>query len=142
MWEARVLHDEPLETALPTKDEARAMAALVKRPPGPPSQGRFCIYEVALNYEHFVLMQRRCGAFPDSLAKRGQFAHILYDDSGALRFGPELEPMPIWRDLMAKGGLTEEEAREAGDFLGRFLQLDAELRVTAEEALRLAWVEG
>lgn len=141
VWEACVMHDEPLGTVLPTKDEARVMAALAKRPPGPPSVGQFCIYEVALNYEHFVLMQRRCGAFPDHLAKRGQFAHILYDGSGVLRFGPELEPMPIWQDLAQKGGLTEEEAREAGAFLGRFLQLDAECRVTAEEALGLAWVD-
>ena len=127
-----MLHDEPLETELPSKNEARAMAALVKRLPGPPSEGRFCIYEVALNYEHFVLMQRRCGAFPEQLAKQGQFAHILYDDSGKLRFRPELEPLPFWEDLAEKGGLPVEEARQAGDFLEPFLRLDAELRVTAD----------
>jgi serine/threonine protein kinase len=140
VWEARPLHGEPLRMELPTKDEARAMAAQAKRPPGPPPQGRFCIYEVALNYEHFVLMQRRCGAFPESLAKQGQFAHLLYDESGALRFRPELEPLPMAQDLVEKGGLTQAGARQAAEFLGRLLQLDPESRVTAEEALSLAWL--
>jgi serine/threonine protein kinase len=139
VWEARPSHSEPLAAELPTKAEARLMSAAARRPEVP-TAGQYCVYELALNYEHFVLMQRRLGLFPDHLARSGRFSHLLYDETGALRFQPELEPVPLWQDLIAGGKLTADQARAAEAFLKALLQLDPERRVTAREALDLPWL--
>ena len=140
VWEAEVLHTEPLDAPMPSLEEAREMGRAARRPK-PPSTG-YDIYEVVLNYEHFVLMQKRLGPFPDHLAQQGKYHHILYGPDGKLRFHPDLIPNPIRDSLVSDYHFDLQTAREIEAFLLPLLQLDPEKRPTALAALHSPWLRG
>ena len=65
-WEAEMIRHCPFTSPLPSKDEAKQIEQTYRKPK-PPKKG-YDIYEVALNYEHFLIIQQRLGAFPEHLA--------------------------------------------------------------------------
>jgi serine/threonine protein kinase len=140
VWKAQPLHEELLRQPMPTREEARSVAAEYRKPK-PAAQG-YNIYEVVQGYEHFVLMQELLGAFPAELAKGARFRHLFYDPEGALRFHPEIKRTSLGEILAGKYSLAEGAAKEAEAFLLGLLQFEPERRMTADEALRSEWLKG
>ena len=138
VWQAEALHNRPLHSPMPNRDEAREIS-FQARTAKPKSNG-YNLYQIALNYEHFVLMQQCLGPFPVHLATSGAFQHILYDNEGNLRFRPALNPKPIKERLASCNRLTQAECNDTALFLERLLQFDPRQRATAENALELGWI--
>ena len=137
-WEAEVLHENPIAAALPSREEARAIERAARRPK-PPKTGP-TLYEVALDYEHFVLIQERLGPFPEHLAREGKYRDFFYEPGGALRFQPRLEPKPI-RELLISAHQFEPDAAAAVEaFLLPMLRPDPAERATVAEVLRSPWL--
>ncbi len=137
-WEADVLHPEPIDSPLPTREEARVIERAVRRP-RPPEQGRN-LYEVALDYEHFLLIQERLGPFPDHLAREGKYRQFLYDANGALHFQPELKRQPIGDLLITTHAFEPAAAAEIEAFLVPMLRPDPAARATVAEILASPWL--
>jgi hypothetical protein len=97
------------------------------------------IYEVALNYEHFLIIQQRLGAFPEHLANQGKYRHILYGSGGLLRFHSEISGQTVCDLLLAKN-FDETAAAEIESFLLPMLRLDPAERATAADMLRNDWL--
>ena len=139
VWKAELLHDQPLQEPMPTREDARVIMAEHRR--SKPAVEGYDTFEVVQGYEHFLLMQELLGPYPDKLAETASFRHIFYNENGALRFQPGSRSPSLSVRLIAKNGLAENAAREAEAFLLGLLQFDPEHRMTAEEALRSEWLQ-
>lgn len=137
VWEAETLHARPLETPLLSREEAREIERAAHKPR--PAKEGLDIFKVAVDYEHFVLMQQRFGPFPPELARPGKFHQILYDDTGALRFHPPLHPVPL-RETLVEHRFDPDEAAAIEAFLEPMMRFEPAQRPTASEALRSAWL--
>jgi serine/threonine protein kinase len=136
-WEAEMIRHCPFTSPLPSEDEAKQIEQTYRKPK-PPKKG-YDIYEVALNYEHFLIIQQRLGAFPEHLANQGKYRHILYGSDGLLRFHPEISGQTV-RDLLLAKNFDETAAAEIESFLLPMLRLDPAERATAADMLRNDWL--
>ena len=102
-------------------------------------------YDLALNYEHLLLMQRLLGPFPRELAKDGIYHRIYFTVGGILKYDPDPEKWPpavsIARRL-ANCGISEREAGEIEAFLLPMLRFRISDRATASECLLHRWMNS
>ncbi len=138
VWKAEPLHEKPLQEPMPTREDARIIAAEHRK--SKPAATGYDIYEVVQGYEHFLLMQELLGPYPEKLALSASFRHIFYNEAGALRFHPEGRRQPLSEILSTKYGIAEGDAKEIEAFLLGLLQFDPTHRMTADEALRSEWL--
>lgn len=136
-WEAEVIPHRALRSRLPSEDAATEIEQTFRKPKRG-SKG-YDIYEVALNYEHFVVIQQRLGAFPEHLAAQGKYRHILYGSDGLMRFHPEISGQTI-RDLLLAKHFGLDTAAEIESFLLPMLRLDPAERATAAHMLQSDWL--
>jgi serine/threonine protein kinase len=136
-WEAELIPHRALRSRLPSQDKAREIEQTFRKPKRA-SKG-YDIYEVALNYEHFVVIQQRLGAFPEHLATQGKYRHILYGSDGLMRFHPEISGQTV-RDLLLAKDFDLDTAAEVESFLLPMLRLDPAERATAARMLQSDWL--
>ncbi len=136
VWKAVPLHQEPL--AMPPADqvldEARALRAAL--PPLPP-RARWNLYDVALAYEHLLQMHELLGPAPEALMQ-GCWHKLFCETGNTLRFAPEIAPRPLLARLSSS--LPTQDAAPAAAFIEAMLHYEPSQRVTADEALRMAWL--
>ena len=137
VWKARPLHDEALllPPAEQVREQARALRATL--PPLPP-RARWNLYDVALGYEHLVQMHELLGPAPAALMQGCWNKLFCGADNTSLRFAPEVQSRPLSERLAT--ALPPEEARAAATFLEALLRYEPAQRVTAAEALKMAWL--
>lgn len=136
-WEAEMIQHCPFKSSLPSEDKAKQIEQTYRKPKRP--RKGYDIYEVALTYEHFVIIQQRLGAFPEHLASQGKYRDILYGPDGLLRFHPEMSGQTI-RDLLLAKSFDLAAATEVESFLFPMLRLDPAERATAADMLRNDWL--
>jgi serine/threonine protein kinase len=132
-----VIPRRALRSQLPSEDEAREIEQPFRKPKRA-SKG-YDIYEVALNYEHFVVIQQCLGAFPEHLVTQGKYRDILYGSDGLMRFHPEISGQTV-RDLLLAKDFDLDTATEIESFLLPMLQLDPAERATAALMLQSDWL--
>lgn len=98
--------------------------------------------DLALNYEHAVLMVERCGPFPQSLLEGAKYRASYFEDDGELRFRPVVTQVSLRDLLRSQTSLIGEVLDSATDFLSRLLELDPAHRAGVAEALAHPWICG
>ncbi len=112
------------------------------------NQKRFGVtdaYDLALNYEHLLLMQRLLGPFPGELTKDGIYHRLYFNSDGALKFDPEPEkftPAPSVAERLAKCGISKSEAGMIEAFILPMLRFSTLERATAGECLSHRWINS
>lgn len=100
-------------------------------------------FDLALNYEHLLLMQRLMGPYPRGVAKDGIFNRVYFNKEGSLKFDPEVEelpPVPSIAERLANSGVTAKEAETIESFILPMLHYDISERATASECLSHHWL--
>ncbi|MCB1204116.1 MAG: hypothetical protein KDN18_07640 [Verrucomicrobiae bacterium] len=102
-------------------------------------------YDLALNYEHLLLMQNLLGPCPSEMAKDGIFHQIYFRPDGVLKFDPSPEPVAAEKTISArlvKSGIAKEEATQIESLLLAMLRYEPRKRATAEQCLAHSWLSG
>jgi serine/threonine protein kinase len=104
------------------------------------SKGAADLLDLALNYEHLLLMVALRGSFPLAMIKAGRFRASYFEEDGTPRFRPALRPVSLrdrlWRSCKLRGRALDA----AMDFLERCLTIDPSQRITAAAALAHPWM--
>ena len=98
------------------------------------------LIDLAINHEHTVLMETLLGPFPAELVRDSSYRASYFEADGALRFRPEIKPVPIRERLRRGTGLRGMELDSTADFLSGVLQMDRAGRSSAANALRHDWL--
>lgn len=104
------------------------------------AKGADDILDLALYYEHLLLIAALCGPLPPEVIQSAQYRASYFEDDGALRFRPVLRPASWRRRLCRVPGLKGQALEMAIDFLRSALTIDPAQRLTAKTALAHAWV--
>lgn len=136
VWKAVPLHERPI--VMPSKQEAVEQArALRAELPPLPKRARWDLYEVAECYEHLLQMHELLGPAPTDLMQ-GCWNKLFCAGTTQLRFSPDITPRPLIPRFTAH--LAQGEAHAVATFLEGLLRYAPEQRLTADEALKLAWL--
>lgn len=104
------------------------------------SKGAADLLDLALNYEHLLLMVALRGSFPLAMIKIGRFRASYFEEDGTPRFRPALRPVSL-RDRLRRSCKLRGRALDAAmDFLERCLTIDPSQRITAVAALAHPWI--
>lgn len=98
-------------------------------------------YDLALNYEHLLLIQETLGAWNPGWAKQGDFARVFCNEAGNLKFdtiSPNFTGTLGTR--LQKCDLSSEDSRLLESFLRALLAVQPEHRVSASGALAHPWL--
>lgn len=162
VWRAEVVHPQQTLEPLAPPVSTGAPKPAGSPPPGPAeslpkpdrarearrnNRKRFGVtdtYDLALNYEHLVLMQDLLGPCPPGIATDGVFHRIYFDPEGVLKFDPPDPTTPSKDSIqtrLCRVGIAEEEASLIESFLLPMLKYDSSRRATATECLRHPWLQ-
>jgi serine/threonine protein kinase len=100
-------------------------------------------YDLALNYEHLLLMQNLLGPCPAELALDGIFHRIYFNGDGSLKFDPPTKsPMPevSIRTRLCHAGVGKRDALRIESLLLSMLRYDPAERASAAQCLRHPWL--
>jgi len=103
------------------------------------SKGAADLLDLALNYEHLLLMITLRGSFPSAMIKVGRFRASYFEEDGTPRFRPALRRVLLRDRLRRSCKLRGRALDTAMDFLERCLTIDPLQRITAEAALAHPW---
>lgn len=103
-------------------------------------KGAVDLLDLALNYEHLLLMVILRGSIPLPMIKAGRFRASYFEENGALRFRPVLPRVSLRDRLRRACKLRGSALDHATNFLERCLTIDPSQRITAGAALTHPWV--
>jgi serine/threonine protein kinase len=104
------------------------------------SKGAADLLDLALNYEHLLLMIALRGTFPPAIIKAGRFRASYFEEDGTPRFRPPLRRISLRDRLRRSCKLRGQALDTAMDFLERCLTIDPSQRITAGAALAHPWM--
>jgi serine/threonine protein kinase len=149
VWAARVLAPTPLARSA---EALREFARGVSDPDSEESEqeksdrawrrakGADDLLELALNYEHLLLIATLFGPFPGSWVESGRFRQAYFESDGELRFRPEIRSRSFRDHLRRQTVLRGRDLDLATDFLIQLLQIESERRIPAGDLLRHPWL--
>jgi len=97
------------------------------------------MYDLVLNFEMLVEMERRLGPF-GGFGAGGVYYDRYFNVDGSYKFPAEPSPVPIESTLIERAGMEPAEARDWQDFLLRMLRYEPEARPTAAQCLADPWL--
>ena len=104
------------------------------------AKGAADLLDLALNYEHVLLIAALCGPFPEALLDDARYRQSFFESDGALRFRPEIRRVSL-RERLRRGSTLRGRALDlAVDFLASLLRLDPAGRPTPAAALAHPWL--
>ena len=106
------------------------------------AKGADDLLDLALNYEHVLLIARLCGPFPRAMVKSARYRSSYFENNGDLRFRPRVGPVSLRDRLRRCTPLRKTPLDLATDFLARLLSVDPNVRPTAAAALAHPWLGG
>ncbi len=104
------------------------------------AKGADDILDLALNYEHLLLIAALAGPFPLPLVQSAEFRGSYFEPDGALRFRPALKRAALRNRLRRVPGLQGPALGAATDFMLRALTIDPAQRPSASAALAHEWL--
>ena len=104
------------------------------------AKGADDLLDLALRYEHVVLMAALCGDFPPSLFEGAHYRASFLEPNGTLRFRPAIRRVTLRERLRRGSGLRRSALDLACDFLAGLLRLDPAGRPALAEALEHPWI--
>ena len=104
------------------------------------TKGADDILDLALNYEHLLLIAAMCGPVPKGMVQSARFRASYFEEDGALRFRPVLAHVSLRNRLRRVPGLKGRALDLAIDFLQRALTIDPAQRPSARSALAHEWI--
>jgi serine/threonine protein kinase len=149
VWSARALHERPLgQSFAPLWDHAEAVSSTLR----PASEreradlqwqrekGADDLLDLALNYEHILLIIALCGPVPAQQIAAARYRSSYFEPDGELRFRPAIRRTTIRERLRRGSTLTASERAEAAGFIRQLLTIDPAVRATATAALAHSFV--
>ena len=106
------------------------------------AKGANDLLDLALNYEHVLLIARLCGPFPEVMVKSARYRSSYFENDGELRFRPRVFRVSLRDRLRRCTSLRSASLDLAVDFLTRLLCLDPNVRPTAAVALTHPWLDS
>ena len=106
------------------------------------AKGAADVLDLALNYEHLLLMAELCGPFPRVMVESGRYRASYFEKDSAFRFQPQLCKTSIRDRLRAGSKLRGGALEQASNFLSCCLKIDPRKRITLRAALADAWLIG
>ncbi len=104
------------------------------------SKGADDLLDLALHYEHVLLMAGLCGAFPPALIESACFRGSFFEADGALRFRPDVPRVSLSERLRTESPLRGRALEGAYDFLSILLRLDPAERPEVAAARGHDWL--
>lgn len=92
------------------------------------------------NDDHLAQIQELLGPFNPNFSLRGKKSKKYFTKQGILKRVPELQFWPIDLVLRLKHKIRTSEAKAFGQFLAPMLIAEPELRISAQDALKLDWL--
>lgn len=107
------------------------------------AKGAEDLLDLALNYEHVLLIAGYFGRFPHGLVETARFKLAYFEEDGEIRFRPRVPWIPL-RSRWPKGrrGMAWKQEREFKDLLEKLLRIDPAARLTADAALEHPWLSN
>ncbi len=149
VWSARALHEKRLSRShKPLWKHAEAIAsaprALTARDLADRAwkraKGADDLLDLALNYEHILLITALRGPIPADQIAAAKFRASYFEPDGALRFRPTIDRITIRERLRRRSTLNAPARAEAAAFLQQLLTIDPATRSTATTALEHPWL--
>ena len=128
-------HAQRADDAAPPENERESADRLWRR-----AKGASDLLELALNYEHVLLIAALRGAFPPAMIETARFHASYFESDGALRFRPEIRATSLREKLRRRTTLRGPALDLAEDFLSAILQIDHTARPTAAALLAHPWL--
>ena len=104
------------------------------------SKGAVDLLDLALNYEHLLLMIALRGSFPLAMIRAGRFRASYFEEDGTPRFRPALRRVSLRDRLRRSCTLRGQALDNAIDFLECCLTINPLQRITANAALAHPWL--
>jgi serine/threonine protein kinase len=104
------------------------------------AKGADDLLDLALNYEHILLMASLCGPFPLELTQGALYCSSYFEEDGALRFRPEVRHISLRERLRRQSPLRGEALQLSVDLLRQLLCIRSEGRPDAQTALSHPWL--
>ena len=149
VWLAKTLSDSSVDTSdkilrngipgIDTPQSARTQRQRADRR-WRKRKGAADLLDLALNYEHLLLMIMLRGSVPLAMIKAGRFRASYFEEDGAPRFRPVVPRVSLRDQLRRSGKVGGAALDHAIDFLERCLTIDPSQRITAAAALAHPWV--
>ena len=105
------------------------------------AKGADDVLDLALRYEHVLLMATHCGMFPPLLLEGARYRASFFEPDGAPRFRPAVRRVSLRERLRRGCDLRGPALDLACDFLSGLLRLDPAERPAVVAALGHAWLE-
>ena len=93
------------------------------------------LLDLALNYEHMLLIAALCGPVPAHQVAAARYRGSYFEPDGALRFRPAIRRTTLSERIRRSSTLTPSERAEAAAFVRGLLTIDPAVRYTAAAAL-------
>jgi serine/threonine protein kinase len=104
------------------------------------SKGAADLLDLALNYEHLLLMVALRGSFPLAMLRAGRFRASYFEEDDTPRFRPALRRVSLRARLRRSCKVRGPALDAVMDFLERCLTIDPSQRITAGAALAHPWI--
>jgi serine/threonine protein kinase len=144
VWSARTLHQKPLDQSHASlcrhaESVCRVRRRVTERDHADRQwrreKGADDLLDLALNYEHILLIAALCGPVPAHQVVAAQYRGSYFDPDGALRFRPAIRSTTLRERLRCGVTLTASERAEAAAFVNQLLTIDPAVRSSAAAAL-------
>jgi serine/threonine protein kinase len=149
VWSASRLHARPLgnspdlvwEHAMATESRSKSKTAseaddeLWRR-----TKGADDIVDLALRYEHLILVASHCGPFPAQMISSAKYRATYFEADGEHRFRPVIRRVSIRERLRNASHLRGKALDGATGFICALVQLDPSERASADVALAHPWL--
>jgi serine/threonine protein kinase len=151
VWSARVLHENPLDLSRKRLQRHAEAVSNIRRPVNDRDhadrqwrreKGADDLLDLALNYEHILLMAALSGPVPAHMIAGAHFRGSYFEPDGALRFRPTIRRTTIGERLRRRSTLTAPARAEAAAFFQQLLTIDPAIRSTAAAALEHPWLRA
>ncbi|MEQ1860755.1 MAG: protein kinase [Chthoniobacteraceae bacterium] len=104
------------------------------------AKGADDLLDLALNYEHLLLIAAICGPFPPGVIDGARYRDSYFESAGGFRFEPKIGRDTLRERLRRIGGLRGRSLDGATEFLRGLLQLDPARRASAADSLKSPWL--
>ena len=144
VWSARALHEKPLNGSHEPLWRHAESVSSARRPMSERDladrrwrheKGADDLLDLALNYEHMLLIAALCGPVPAHQVAAARYRGSYFEPDGALRFRPAIRRTTLSERIRRRSTLTPSERAEAAAFVRRLLTIDPAVRYTAAAAL-------
>lgn len=100
------------------------------------------LIDLALNYEHVLLISALCGPIPAHQIDSAQYRASYFEPDGAVRFRPAIRRISLAERLRRTSPLDTAARAATAAFLRPLLTIDPAIRSTAAAALAHPWLSG